>query len=86
MQTNFVTATMVRIVLAMILISASFSCEKEDDDKECGAAPLDFNVVLRGTGTRLGHIQFSQDPDAAQIITLDTCVLNLAPKFLNIFS
>jgi len=41
---------------------------------------FDLNVNLRGAGNENGHIKFRQDPDPAQIITLDTKVHHLLPN------
>jgi len=70
------------------------SCKKEYSPKNSQAEELfstsdkenkgesslfDLNVNLSGEGNKQGHIKFRQDPDPAQIITLDTKVHNLLP-------
>ncbi len=44
------------------------------------SSSFDLNVNLRGEGNNQGHIKFRQDPDPAQIITLETKVHNLLPN------
>jgi len=68
------------------------SCKKENNpdnpqEEELFSANLngksslfDLNVNLNGQGNGHGHIKFRQDPDPAQIITLDTKVHNLLPN------
>jgi len=68
------------------------SCKKEQNPGNLKTADLsstplqqnqnesshfDLNVNLRGEGNEQGHIKFRQDPDPAQIITLDTRVHHL---------
>jgi len=49
--------------------------------KENGKSSLfDLNVNLNGEGNKHGHLKFRQDPDPAQIITLDTKVHHLLPN------
>ena len=72
-----------------------FSCKKEytpdnlqaeelssaNSNQNTGKSSLfDLNVNLRGEGNTQGHIKFRQDPDPAQIITLDTKVHHLLPN------
>ncbi len=45
-----------------------------------GAAQFNLEAVLRGEGSRGGHIHFRQDPDATKIINLDTKVHHLKPN------
>jgi len=52
-----------------------------NDEKNNGETSLfDINVNLRGDGNGHGQIKFRQDPDPAQIITLDTKLHNLLPN------
>ena len=44
-----------------------------------GESQYNIEVVLRGEGSRGGHIHFGQDRDAAKIIDLDTKVHHLEP-------
>ena len=44
-----------------------------------GESQYNLEVVLRGEGSRGGHIHFRQDRDAAKIIDLDTKVHHLEP-------
>ncbi|MEO6357752.1 MAG: hypothetical protein ABIU77_02025 [Ferruginibacter sp.] len=79
-------------LLAIGILLAStlfyFSCNKLDltsgifDSQKSGPKTPQYNleVVLQGEVSRVGHIQFRQDPDAAKIITLLTRVHNLLPN------
>ncbi|HTQ64905.1 MAG TPA: hypothetical protein VMI12_08910 [Puia sp.] len=45
-----------------------------------GTPPFDMDVVLGDDHEAAALIKFRQDPDPAQIVTLDTWVINLKPK------
>ena len=74
------STAMVNIVLAITLFSTLFSCKKECTQE---TGPYDLDIVLRGQSKihqSVGFIKFRQNPDPAQIITLDTWVSNLTPN------
>lgn len=58
--------------------------EDEDDDNDHNGCPttprFDLNVLLKGSGHSFGFIVFRQNPDPAQIVTLDTWVFGLEPN------
>jgi hypothetical protein len=80
MKNKFMSTVMIKTILIITLFSTLFSCKKECIPE---TGPYDLDVVLRGetkTHPSVGFIKFRQDPDPAQIITLDTWVSNLAPN------
>ncbi len=50
------------------------------EKKNGNSSSFDLDVNLHGQGNQHGHIKFRQDPDPAQIITLDTKVHHLLPN------
>ena len=85
-----------QILYAGILVAffslVFFSCQKEISGPQqpqeefattIGTAnnpTFNLEVILRGEGSRFGHIKFRQDVDPAKIIVLDTWVRNLEPN------
>lgn len=83
------------ILVLMFASSLMLSCEKEMIEQEsslqptrnfntnelkAGESKFNLEVVLKGEGSRNGHIHFRQNPDAAKIITLDIKVHHLLPN------
>lgn len=59
--------------------------DEEDDNDNDGVRcpttpPFNLNVILHGSEHGFGLILFRQDPDPAQIVTLDTWVFGLEPN------
>jgi hypothetical protein len=53
----------------------------DNDGKHCPTTPpFNFNAILHGSEHGFGLILFRQDPDPAQIVTLDTWVFGLEPN------
>jgi hypothetical protein len=80
MHTKFISASIIKTALTLILVSAIFSCTKESNPKN---GPYDLDVVLRGqdkNNSSTGFVKFRQNPDTARIITLETRVSNLQPN------
>jgi len=83
------------LTTALLLLSTTLitpSCQKEIAVKQqpqeefattIGTAnnpTFNLDVILRGEGSRFGHIKFRQDVDPSKIIVLDTWVRNLEPN------
>jgi hypothetical protein len=84
------------IIMAIIFATAStyLACKKEVSTKgspdlqnatvagnpASAQSNYELEVVLRGESGTTGHIHFTQNRDAAKIITLDTKVHNLQPN------
>jgi hypothetical protein len=84
MKTNFSFVITARLGLILLIFTALIACNKTLPVNE-DLGPYNINVALRsvdskGFGKGYGMVKFRQDPDPAQIITLDTWVFNLKPN------